>query len=50
VNDTLVHQGFAVAEPIKPDTLFASEFLSAQNDAKQAGLGLWTVCRDRLVI
>ncbi len=45
INDVLVRQGFAVAEPVKPDTLFAKQFLSAQNEAKQNGRGLWAACK-----
>jgi micrococcal nuclease len=45
VNDTLVRQGFAEAEPVKPDTLFASQFLQAQNESKQDNRGLWSACR-----
>jgi micrococcal nuclease len=45
VNDLLVRQGFAVAEPVKPDTLFAPQFLSAQNEAKQGNRGLWAACK-----
>ena len=44
INDILVRQGYAVAEPVKPDTLLASEFLSAQNEAKKENRGLWTAC------
>jgi micrococcal nuclease len=44
VNDTLARQGFAVAEPIKPDTLFAQQFLSAQQEAKRDSRGLWSAC------
>lgn len=45
VNDTLVRQGFAVAEPVKPDTLFASQFYTAQIEAKQDNRGLWQACQ-----
>ena len=44
INDTLVRQGFAVAEPIKPDTEFAKQFLFAQQEAKQMDRGLWNAC------
>jgi len=44
VNDTLVRQGFAVTEPVRPDILFASQFLSAQNEAKNSNRGLWRAC------
>lgn len=45
VNDTLVRQGFARAEPVKPDTLFASQFYAAQTEAKQENRGLWQACQ-----
>jgi micrococcal nuclease len=44
VNDFLTRQGYAVAEPIKPDTLLASEFFSAQQEAKTQNRGLWNAC------
>ncbi len=45
VNDTLVRQGFAAAEPIKPDIQYASQFLTAQNEAKQENRGVWQACQ-----
>jgi micrococcal nuclease len=45
VNDTLARGGFARAEPVKPDMLFASQFLSAQNEAKRENKGLWQACK-----
>ena len=45
VNDTLVRQGFAAAEPIKPDIQYASQFLTAQNEAKQEHRGIWQACK-----
>ena len=45
VNDILVRQGYAIAEPVKPDTEFASQFLAAQTEAKQNTRGLWEACK-----
>ena len=45
VNDELVRQGFAVSEPVKPDTLMAQEFLSAQQEAQKENRGLWNACK-----
>ncbi|MCX6791583.1 MAG: thermonuclease family protein [Candidatus Gottesmanbacteria bacterium] len=45
VNETLMRRGFARAEPVKPDTLFASQFFSAQTEAKQENRGLWRACK-----
>ena len=45
VNDTLVRQGFAVTEPVKPDILFAPQLYAAQTEAKQTKRGLWEVCK-----
>ena len=44
VNNLLVRQGFARAEPVKPDTRYAGQFLSAQDEAKANGRGLWSGC------
>lgn len=44
INDTLVRQGFARAEPIKPDTRYAKEFAEAQQEARENNRGLWSGC------
>ena len=45
INDELVRQGFAVTEPVKPDIVFAKEFLSAQTEARKENRGLWNACK-----
>jgi len=45
VNDVLVRQGFARAEPVKPDTRYADQFWSAQQEARNNNRGLWGVCQ-----
>jgi micrococcal nuclease len=44
VNDVLVREGFARAEPIAPDTLYSKELLAAQDEAKESSRGLWAGC------
>lgn len=44
INDTLVRRGFARTEPVRPDTLFAAQFLLAQTEAKRENRGLWADC------
>ena len=47
INDELVKQGFAQAEPIPPDTRSAGTFFTSQNLAKAGSRGLWSVCSFR---
>ena len=44
VNDILVKEGFARAEPIKPDTTYAGEFFESEKEAKENSRGLWKEC------
>lgn len=44
INDYLVRQGYAVAEPIKPDIRLAAEFYAAQQEAQKNQRGLWSAC------
>lgn len=44
VNDVLVRQGFAQVSTYPPDVKYQSDFLSAQNEAREAGRGLWANC------
>src|SRR2546428_12216767 len=43
-NLTLVRFGYAVADPVPPDTGMASAFATAQAEARQQGRGLWSAC------
>jgi len=43
-NLTLVQQGYAVADPVPPDTQMAPLFAGAESKAKAAGRGLWSAC------
>ena len=43
-NLTLVSLGYATTETVPPDTRMATEFSSAEAQAKAAGLGLWSAC------
>ena len=42
INEQIVAAGLAKATPIAPDTRYASEIKAAQDQAKQAQLGLWS--------
>lgn len=44
VDDYLVRQGYAVAEPIKPDIHLAATFYAAQQEALKNKRGLWSAC------
>jgi micrococcal nuclease len=41
VNATLVHEGYAMASTYPPDVKYQELFLSLQQEARDAGLGLW---------
>jgi len=43
-NLTLVRLGYAVADPVPPDTRMASAFARAEADARAAGMGRWSAC------
>jgi micrococcal nuclease len=43
-NLTLVQRGFAVADPVPPDTRMAGLFAAAEAQARSARLGLWSAC------
>ena len=43
-NLTLVQQGYARADPVPPDTGMASQFASAEQQAREANRGLWSAC------
>ena len=44
VNDYLVREGFAEIDTIAPDVKLADQFKSAQTQAKQNHLGMWSKC------
>jgi micrococcal nuclease len=44
INLTLLRLGYATADPVPPDTRMAPDFEAAQEEAKEAGLGLWSAC------
>jgi micrococcal nuclease len=44
INLTLLRLGYATADPVPPDTRMARDFEAAQEEAKEAGLGLWSAC------
>jgi micrococcal nuclease len=46
-NLTLVRLGYAVADPVPPDTAMAGTFASAEAGAKREGRGLWSACPNR---
>jgi micrococcal nuclease len=43
-NLTLVQQGYATADPVRPDTKRADLFAKAENGARTSGRGLWSAC------
>ena len=45
-NLTLVQRGYAVADPVRPDTAMAASFAAAESIARRKGMGLWTACPD----
>lgn len=45
VNLELVRQGYATLSTYPPDVAHAAEFQTAQHEAREAGLGLWSACR-----
>jgi micrococcal nuclease len=47
-NLTLVRLGYAVADPVPPDTAMAPAFASAEAVARHGGQGLWSACLARL--
>lgn len=46
-NLTLVRLGYAVADPVPPDTGMASAFVSAETEARSQDRGLWSACPKR---
>ena len=46
-NLTLVRLGYAVADPVRPDTAMAVQFASAEAVARTSGRGLWFACPGR---
>ena len=46
-NLTLVRLGYAVADPVRPDTAMAVQFASAEAVARTSGRGLWSACPGR---
>ena len=44
VNDYLVRQGYAYSSSYPPDIKYQIQFLDAQQDAQQSGMGLWSAC------
>ena len=43
-NLTLVREGYARADPVRPDTKMAGTFAEAESMARAAGVGLWSSC------
>jgi micrococcal nuclease len=43
-NLTLVEQGYARADPVRPNTSMANAFERAEDTARSLGLGLWSAC------
>lgn len=44
VNDWLIRNGYAYAATFPPDVRYAEQFVAAQQEAMQAGRGLWSEC------
>ena len=44
VNDTLVREGYALADSMPPDIRFDEQFMAAQAEAQAAQRGLWAAC------
>ncbi len=44
VNETLVREGFARAKRYPPDVKYADRFAAAEQEARKAGMGLWSRC------
>lgn len=45
VNLKLVQDGYASVMTVPPNVKFSDDFLSAQKQAREAGLGLWSACK-----
>ena len=45
VNDFLVRQGFARVATFPPDVAYVKQFIAAQEEARQNGRGLWSLCQ-----
>jgi micrococcal nuclease len=44
VNELLLREGLAESLLIEPNHAYATQLLAAQDEAQQAGTGLWTAC------
>ncbi len=45
VNETLIREGYADVLSIQPNTRYASHFKGLRDQAREAKLGMWSVCR-----
>lgn len=45
VNDYLVRQGYGHSSSFPPDVKYQEQFLQAQKEAREKGLGLWSLCK-----
>jgi len=48
VNDYLVRQGYAYAATIPPDVKYSSQFIQAQQEARENSRGLWAECQEEV--
>ena len=46
VNLKLVKNGYAFVATYPPDVAYSDEFVVAERQAREAGAGLWSVCKD----
>ena len=49
-NEDLVEGGYAQAYPYPPNTRYADRFAAAQEQARSAGLGIWSLGPDQLAL
>jgi len=46
VNDYLIRQGYAYAVTLPPDVKYSSQFIQAQQEARENSRGLWAGCQE----
>ena len=47
INDALVREGYAHVYTYPPDVAMNERFLAAEREAREAGKGLWSACKDK---
>lgn len=49
INEVLVREGFAQTATYPPDVAHQEQFIEAQNEAREAGRGLWSACANEQI-